>query len=111
MSGAVLHHGVSGSQRHLDADGVSGMHARVRRVHVAQQTRQLPFDIGDGLLDVEEFLLIGSRLGRQRQHAEPEAPDRREVGPPLRHRPVVGKQRCAVAARRTPMRPVNQEGV
>ena len=97
--GAVVEFEHDGAlEHHLEVDGVGGVHAGVRRVHVPEKSGQLALDVGDRVLDVAEILFGCARLRRNGQHAEAEAANGREVGAPVGHRPVVGELRRRVAA-------------
>ena len=114
MTRAVLYHGVARGQchlgpvvefehdgaleHHLEVNGVRGVHAGIRWIHVAQQSGQLALDVGHRVLDVAEVLLGRACRRWNRQHSEAEAPDGWEVGAPVLRRTVVGELRRRVAA-------------
>ena len=113
MACSVLHHGVADVQRHLRAvvefqdgrslenhfevDGVGGVHARVRRIHVSHEAGQLGLEVGHRLLGVEEGLVFCGDVRWDGEQAEPKSADGRKVGVPLGHRTVIRKLRCLVS--------------
>ena len=114
MPGAVLHDRVTGlqgdlgavvefehdgaSEHHFEVDGVGGVHAGIRRIHVAHHPGKLGLHVRQPLLGVEGSQFAPRYAGRHSEHAEPETANGRKVRAPVGHRAVVGKLRRLVPA-------------